>query len=138
MNNCFTSFVKETWKFMMDISSNTNITLILLYSKPRIKKCDFVRHYMHLNRSFPKGDNVGFFQPVWWNNFRFAKACIVGNVFVWKCVLHILEYRDKTHWLNKVFDIVFRTVLRLFIQVKLPPQVGRPFVNSLLSVMYVE
>ena len=30
---------------MTIISFNINITLILPYSKPRIKKCDLVRHY---------------------------------------------------------------------------------------------
>ena len=37
---------------MINISFNINITLILSYLKPRIKKCDFVRHDMRLRDKY--------------------------------------------------------------------------------------
>ena len=35
-----------------NIDDKFNIAVILPYSKPRIKKCDFVRHYMRLRDKY--------------------------------------------------------------------------------------
>ena len=53
LKHCFTSLDQEKWKWTISmINISFDIIFILLYSKPRIKKCDFYRHYVFNNKHF--------------------------------------------------------------------------------------